>query len=118
MGVLYPGPVSRHNLVCPLLRFWYRVPMWDSLCFGHDGGRCVFGRHRATQYYPKGSESEWPGECHGSRSVLLERRWSTRMGVRGHGFRGVGKVCYLCSVCVRVLNLSIAASSIMGMGSY
>jgi len=41
---------------------------------------------------PTGSESEWPGECHGSRSVLSERRWSTRMGVRGHGFRGVGTV--------------------------
>ena len=39
---------------------------------------------------PVGSESEWPGECHGSRSVLSEGRWSTRMGVRGHGFRGVG----------------------------
>ena len=41
---------------------------------------------------PVGSESEWPGECHGSRSVLSERRWSTRMGVRGHGFRSVGTV--------------------------
>ena len=49
MGVRYPGPVSRHNLVRPLLRFWYRVPMWDNLCLGHDGGRCVFGRHGATQ---------------------------------------------------------------------
>ena len=49
---------------------------------------------------PMGSESEWPGECHGSRSVLSERQWSTRMGVRGHGFRGVGKVRYLCRVCV------------------
>ena len=28
MGVLYPGPVSRHNLVSPLLSFWYRVPEW------------------------------------------------------------------------------------------
>ena len=26
MGVLYPGPVSRHNLVCLLLIFWIRVP--------------------------------------------------------------------------------------------
>ena len=25
---LYPGPVSRHNLVSPLLSFWYRVPEW------------------------------------------------------------------------------------------
>ena len=57
---------------------------------------------------PMGSESEWPGECHGSRSVLSERRWSTRMGVRGHGFRGVGTVCYLC----RVYNLSIAESTV------
>ena len=64
---------------------------------------------------PVGSGSEWPGECHGSRSVLSERRWSTRMGVRGHGFRGVGTVRYLCRV---YLNLSIAASSVMGMGSY
>ena len=57
---------------------------------------------------PVGSGSEWPGECHGSRSVLSERRWSTRMGVRGHGFRGVGTVCYLCRVC----NLSIAESMV------
>ena len=65
---------------------------------------------------PVGSESEWPGEYHGSRSVLSERRWSTRMGVQGHGFRGVGKVRYLCRVCV--FNLSIAASSVMGISSY
>ena len=31
MGVRYPGPVSRHNLVDPLL-LWYRVPVWDRLC--------------------------------------------------------------------------------------
>ena len=41
---------------------------------------------------PVGSESEWPGECHGSRSVLSECRWSTQMGARGHGFCGVGTV--------------------------
>ena len=64
----------------------------------------------------KGRLSEWPGECHGSRSVLSECRWSTRMGVRGHGFHGVGKVRYLCRVCV--FNLLIAASSVMGTSSY
>ena len=63
---------------------------------------------------PVGSESEWLGECHGSRLVLSERRWSTRMGVRGHGFRGVGTVRYLCRV--YLFKLSIAASSVMGMG--
>ena len=46
MGVLYPGPVGKHNLVSPLLSFWYRVPVWDR---GHDGGRYVFGRHGATE---------------------------------------------------------------------
>ena len=45
---------------------------------------------------PQGSESEWPGECHGYGGVLLECRWSTRMGVRDHGFSGMGKVRYLC----------------------
>ena len=74
------------------------------------------GRHGATHDSLEGSESEWPGECHGSRSVLSERRWSTQMGVRGHGFRGVGTVRYLCRKCV--FNISIAASSVMGMGSY
>ena len=59
-----------------------------------------------------GSGSEWPGECHGSRSVLSECHWSTRMGLRGHGFRGVGKVRYLCRVFV--FNLSIAAPADKG----
>ena len=90
MGVRYPGPVSRHNLVCPLLILWYLVPVWDHLCFATTVAVGVFSRHRTS---PVGSESEWPGECHGSRSVLSERRWSIRMGVRGHGFRGVGTVC-------------------------
>ena len=58
-----------------------------------------------------GSESEWLGECHGSRSVLSERRWSSRMGVRGHGFCGVGTVHYLC----KVYNKSID-SRVLGHG--
>ena len=32
MGVRYPGLVSRHNLVCPLL-LWYLVPVWTGDCF-------------------------------------------------------------------------------------
>ena len=30
MGVRYPGPISRHNLV-DLLLLWYLVPVWDCL---------------------------------------------------------------------------------------
>ena len=58
-----------------------------------------------------GIESEWPGECHGNGVVSSECRWSTQMGVRGHGFCGVGTVCYLCRVC----NLSIAESTVTDM---
>ena len=39
---------------------------------------------------PMGIESEWPGECHDNVVVSLECHWSTRMGVRGHGFCSVG----------------------------
>ena len=92
MGVLYPGPVSRHNLVCPLLSclsFSIRVPLWDgprrwSLCLEVDTG--------PPRTRPMGTESEWPRECHDNEMVSSECRWSTRMGVRGHGFRSVGTV--------------------------
>ena len=112
MGARYPHQVGGHKPCVPVVVVMDPGPRLGPFMFGHDGGRCVFGRHRATQYYPKGSESEWPGECHASRTVLSERRWSTRMGVRGHEFRGVDKVCYLCRVWV--LNLSIVASSVTG----
>ena len=36
MGVRYPGPVSRHNLVCPLL-LYPDCPRLGPFC--HDGGR-------------------------------------------------------------------------------
>ena len=109
MAVRYPGPVSRHNLVCLLLMLWYLVPVWDRFC--HDDGRFPrwwqlvslvdTGPPRTS---PVESESEWLGECRGSRSVLSERHWSTRMGVRGHGFRGVGTVRYLCSVFIKSID--------------
>ena len=51
-GRAYPDQVSGHNLVCSLMRLWYRVPEWE--CFDHDGGRGVFGRHGATQDQPVG----------------------------------------------------------------
>ena len=52
MGVQYPGPVSRHNLVCSLL-LYLDCPDLGPFC--HDGGRFAttvaigaFGRHGAT----------------------------------------------------------------------
>ena len=65
----------------------------------HDGGHCVFGRHGATHdLAQRGVGRSGRESVMGSRLVLSERRWSTRMGVRGHGFRGVGTVRYLCIV--------------------
>ena len=48
MGVRYPGSVSRHNLVCPLLLRWYLVPVWDHFCFAKTEAVDAFGRHGAT----------------------------------------------------------------------
>ena len=46
MGVRYPGPVSRHNLVCPLMLLWYLVPIWDR--FAMTVAVDAFGRHGAS----------------------------------------------------------------------
>ena len=48
MGVRYPGPVSRHNLVCRLLLLWYLVPVWDRLSFATMVVVDVFCRYGAT----------------------------------------------------------------------
>ena len=83
-------PVVEIMVPCPRVgpfMFWpRRWPLVSSVDTGQPRTSLV------------GSESEWPGECHGNAGVLSERRWSTRMGVRGHGFRGVGTVRYLCRV--------------------
>ena len=98
MGMWYPGPVSRHNLVCPLLRFLVPVPVRDVYVLARTVVVVSLVDTGPPKTSPVGRESEWPGECHGNGGVSLERHWSTRMGVRGHGFRGVGTVRYLCGV--------------------
>ena len=72
MGVRYPGPVSRHNLVCLLLLLWIRVPVWDRLCLATTVVVVSLVDTGPPRTSPVGSESEWPGECHGSRSVLSD----------------------------------------------
>ena len=74
------------------------VPVWDVYVLARTVVVVSLVDTGPSRTSPVGSESEWPGECHGSRSVLSESRWSTRMRVRGHGFRGVGKVRNLCRV--------------------
>ena len=78
MGARYPDQVGGHNLVCPLLRFLVPVPVRDVLATTVVVVTLVDKGPPRTS--PVGSGSEWPRECHGSRSVAAECRWPTRMG--------------------------------------
>ena len=76
-------------------------PRLGLFMFCHDGGRFAttmavdaFGRHGATHdLAQRGVGRSGRESVMGNRSTLLERRWSTRIGVPGHGFHGVGIVC-------------------------
>ena len=92
MGVRYPGQVSRHNLVCPLLRFLVPVPVRDVYVLATKVVVVSLVDTGPPRTSPMGSEWEWPGECHGNGGVSSECCWSTQMGVRGHGFCSVGAV--------------------------
>ena len=88
-GRAYPDQVGGHNLVCSFLRFLVPVPEWELTTTVVGVSLVDTGPPRTN---PVGCGSEWSGECHDNRSVLSERRWSTRMGVRGHEVRSVGTV--------------------------
>jgi hypothetical protein len=96
MCACYPDQVGGHSFVCPscmdpespfgtvfILATTVAARMVADVTSWHQGH---------PWHIPKGSLSEWPGECHAIRLVLSECRWSTRMGARGHEFRGVGTV--------------------------
>ena len=70
MGVRYPGPVSRHNLVCPLLLLWYLIPVWDRLCFATTVAIDAFGRHGATH-----DLAQWGVSRSGWESVMAIGRF-------------------------------------------
>ena len=64
MGVRYPGLVSRHNLLCPLL--YGSMSPFGTVYFATTVAEDAFCRHGATHDLDlRGSWSEWPGECHG-----------------------------------------------------
>ena len=67
MGVRYPGLVSRHNLVCPLL-LWYLVPVWDHFATTVAVG--VWGRHGATH-----DLAQWGVSRSGRESVMAVDRF-------------------------------------------
>ena len=67
MGACYPDHVGGHNLVCPLLSFFGSVSPCGT---GHDGGRCVFGRHGATH-----DLAQWGVSRSGRESVMAVDRF-------------------------------------------
>ena len=78
MGARYPDQVGGHKPCVPVVGFCARVSPCGTVYVLATTVVVVslvdMGPPRTS---PVGSESEWPGECHGSRSVLSERRWST-----------------------------------------
>ena len=93
MGARYPDQVGGHKPCVPVVGLCARVSPCGTVYVLATTVVVVSlvdtGPPRTSLV---GSGSEWPGECHDNRSVLSERRWSTRMGVRGHRFHGVGIV--------------------------
>ena len=113
MGEWYPGLVSRHNLVSPLLTFLVPVPVRD---IGHDGGRCVFGRHGATHDLAQRGVSRSGRESF----MAVDRFCRNVVGPPEWECEAMGSVVWVqCATSAECMfNLSIAASSVMGMGSY
>ena len=94
----YPDQVGWHKTFVPVFGFELMSPFGTFMFWPRRWSLVSLVDTGPPRTSPVGSGSEWPGECHGSRMVLSKRRWSTRMGVRGHGFRGVGTVRYLYRV--------------------
>ena len=87
----YPDQVGGRSLVNPGLVL-SSGPRLGQFCLAMKVAD-VTSWHRGHPWNsPKGSLSEWLGECHAIDWVLSECCWSTRMGARGHAFRGVGTV--------------------------
>ena len=59
MGMRYPSPVSRHNLVCPLLRFLVPVPVRDVYVLATTVVVVSLVDTGPPRTSPVGSESEW-----------------------------------------------------------
>ena len=100
----YLGRVRRHKPCVPVVFVRILVPDWDRFCLPRRWPLVPL-------VGPEGCWSEWPRECHGSRSVLSERRvrtyWSARPWVPWCGYS-------VLTSAECVFNLSIAASSVVG----
>ena len=104
MGVRYPGPVSRHNLVCP---FVFMVPcprLGPFIC--HDGGCFAFGRLGHPGLNPKRGVGR-----SGRESVMaVDRFCQNIIGPPEWECDAMGSVVWVkCATSAECINLSIAA---------
>ena len=76
MGACYPDQVGGHKPCEPVVKLSFGT---GSQCgsWPRRWSRCLEVDTGPPRTSPVGSESEWPGECHDSRSVLSEHCWST-----------------------------------------
>ena len=83
-GRAYPGPVSRHNLVCSFLFLWYLVPFWDRFATMVAVG--VFVDTGPPKTWPwEGDGQSGRGECMTKggfrRDTLVHPNGSARLGI-------------------------------------
>ena len=107
MGVRYPGPVSRHNLVCPLLMLlWYLVPIWDRLSLATIAAIDAFGRPGATL-----DLAQWGVGRSGQESVMaMDRFCRNTIGPPEWECEAMGSVVWvqctnLCRECVKSIDI-------------
>ena len=66
MDARYPGQVRGHKLCEPKFGYVHMSPFGTVYCFGpRRWSLCLEVDTGPPMTYPVGSESEWPGECHG-----------------------------------------------------
>ena len=71
MGARYPDQVGGHKPCVPVVGFCVLLSPFGTVhCFGHDGGRCVFGRHGATH-----DLAQWGVSRSGRESVMAVDRF-------------------------------------------
>ena len=91
MGACYPDQVGGHKPCVPVVVIVGGSPRGIVYVLATTMVVVCGGRHGATHDLAQRGVGR-SGRESDSRSILSERHWYTRMGVRGHGFRSVGIV--------------------------
>jgi hypothetical protein len=108
MSACYPDQVGGYNLVYPVLVL-HAGPRLGRFCLATTAAVCHMVTRGHPWHSPKGSLSEWPGECHAidwfCQNVIGPPEWEHEAMIF--------VVWVKCTNLCRVYNLSIATSSVM-----